>query len=314
ETTRTYEHYVRKGMWGLVKTADENELKSWAQSSTPIDTSTAKELGLPEGAVIMQDSSNVPESGKLRLDGQTQKLEERTFGHDHWVTRSGFLGWFKHIHDRWKVGTSTIQLYNYTLNASQPIEIGLLGAEKGSIDIKSTNVNGGSINLTGNVANSHNLAELNVSSKAGGIFQNDGTTLKSEIVNLTAKDDIKNIHITSVGAKDGSNVSDNIKLSAISTGKGDIDITAMGGLLNNQSLPGNVEIVALKSQNGNAAFKNDAALGDVTLNAAGNITQPDNSVRVEGRAINLTSNNGGIGKAEQAIQLVASDLAYATDR
>ncbi|SDG25676.1 hypothetical protein SAMN05216584_103125 [Selenomonas sp. WCT3] len=314
ETTRTYMHYERRGMWGLVQTADEESLKGWQQSSTPIDQKEGARLGLPEGAVITQ-SDNVPASGILRLDGNTTKQEaDRIFDRDHWVTRSGFLGWFKHIYDRWKVGTSTIQLYNYSLNASQPITIGLIGAEAGKIDIKSTNDSGGSINLTGNVANSHNAASLLVSSQAGGIFQNDGTTLKSELVNLTAKDDIKNIHITSVGAKDGNNVVDNIKLSAISTGKGDIDITAVGGVLENQSLPGNVEIVALKSQNGNTAFRSDAALGDVTLRATGNITQSGSGITVEGRGINLTSKNGGIGTANQAINLVASDLTYATDR
>lgn len=314
ETTRTYQHYERRGMWGLVQTADESTLNGWTQNSTPIDKKEGARLGLPEGAVITQ-SNGVPASGKLHLDGNTSVLSERSFDHDHWVTRSGFLGWFKHIYDRWKVGTSTIQLYNYSLNASQPITIGLIGAETGKIDIKSTNATGGNINLMGNVANSHNQAALTVSSQAGGIFQNDGTTLKSEIVNLTAKNDIKNIHITSIGVKDANgHVTDNIKLDAVSTGAGDIDITAVGGLLNNQSLPGNVEIVALKSQDGNAAFKKDAALGDVALNAAGNITQSGSGTSVEGRGIYLTSANGGIGTETQAINLAASDLVYSTDR
>ena len=314
ETTRTYQHYERRGMWGLVQTADESTLNGWTQNSTPIDKKEGARLGLPEGAVITQ-SNGVPASGKLHLDGNTSVLSERSFDHNHWVTRSGFLGWFKHIYDRWKVGTSTIQLYNYSLNASQPIMIGLIGAETGKIDIKSTNATGGNINLMGNVANSHNQAALTVSSQAGGIFQNDGTTLKSEIVNLTAKNDIKNIHITSIGVKDANgHVTDNIKLDAVSTGAGDIDITAVGGLLNNQSLPGNVEIVALKSQDGNAAFKKDAALGDVALNAAGNITQSGSGTSVEGRGIYLTSANGGIGTETQAINLAASDLVYSTDR
>ena len=167
----------------------------------------------------------------------------------------------------------------------------------------------------GNVANSHNEAPLTINSKTGGITQFDNTTLKSEIVNLTAKNDIKNIHLASVGTKDGSgNVTDNIKLSAISTGKGDIDITAVGGILNNRSLPGNVEIVALKSQDGSVGFKNDAALGDVTLNAAGNITQSGSGTTVEGRGINLTSKEGGIGSAGQAVNIAGSDLVYSTDR
>ena len=312
ETTRTYEHYVRKGMWGAIETVNEDGLKAWEQNATPIDTNEGKKLGLPEGAVINQGSSSVPANGKLQLDGSTKVLEQKIFDRTHETWSSGFLGWFKHSRDRWKDGTSTIQLYNYTINASQPINIGLLGAETGKIDIKSTNTNGGSINLMGNVANSQTAATLTVNSAAGGITQYDNTTLKSEIVNLTAKDDIQNIHIASLG-QDGSSATDNIQLKAISTNAGDIDITATGGIRNNQSLPGNVQIIALKSQNGDT-FRNDAALGDVTLNATGNITQAGSGTTVEGRGIKLTSKNGGIGTASQVINIAGSDLVYATDR
>ena len=124
-------------MWGLVQTADETELKGWSTDENVIDKKEGAKIGLPEGAVITT-STNVPASGKLHLDGHTTLLNEKIFGQEHWVETSGFLGWFKHIHDRWKVGTSTIQLYNYSLNASQPLTIGLLGAEVGKIDIKST--------------------------------------------------------------------------------------------------------------------------------------------------------------------------------
>jgi hypothetical protein len=319
DTTRTYEHYERRGMWGLVQTADETELKGWSTDENVIDTKEGAKIGLPEGAVITT-SNNVPASGKLHLDGHTTLLNEKIFGQEHWVTTSGFLGWFKHIHDRWKVGTSTIQLYNYSLNASQPLTIGLLGAEVGKIDIKSTNASGGSINLTGNVANSHNQATLTVSSAAGGITQFDNTTLKSEIVNLAAQNDIKNIHLVSLGTatKDANGnvtaVNDNIQLSAVSTNKGDIDITAVGGILANRSLPGNVEIVELKSKDGSNAFSKSAALGDVTLNAAGNITQSGSGITVEGRGITLTSKEGGIGTEAQAINMAGSDLIYSTDR
>ena len=326
ETTRTFEHYVRKGLWGAIETVNEEGLKALSNTSRPIDSVEGKRLGLPEGAVITE-SSNSLNIGQLKLDGNTRVLSSEIKDRTHEEWRSGFLGWFKHTRDRWKVGTKTIQLYNYTMNASQPINIGLIGADVGKIDIKSTNASGGSINLTGNVANSHNQAELNISSAAGGIKQFDNTTLKSEIVNLTAKDDIKNIHIASIGTvterdADGkaTAVQDNIKLSAVSTGKGDIDITAVGGVLENQSLPGNVEIVALKSrsrdetQDNPYVFDKNADLGDVTLNAAGNITQSGNGVTVEGRGINLTSKNGSIGTSEQAINIAGSDLVYSTDR
>ena len=170
------------------------------------------------------------------------------------------------------------------------------------------------------MANFNNLATLTINSKAGGITQFDNTTLKSEIVNLAAKNDIKNIHLVSLGTatKDANGnvtaVNDNIQLSAVSTNKGDIDITAVGGILANRSLPGNVEIVELKSKDGSNAFSKSAALGDVTLNAAGNITQSGSGITVEGRGITLTSKEGGIGTEAQAINMAGSDLIYSTDR
>ena len=327
ETNAKYQHYERRGFWGLVQTADETTLQAWSQNSQPVEPAVQRKLNLPEGAVINQNStdglSHVLDhygktdltNGYLYLDGDVTLLSETISDRDHWVRRSGFLGWFKHIYDTWKKGTSTFVRYNYSMNASQPISIGLIGADKGSINIANTNTTGGSINLTGNVANSHNEATLTINSKAGGIFQNDNTVLKSEIVNLSAKDDISNIHIASIGSQDANgNVTDNIKLNAVSTGKGDINITAVGGLSDRKALPGNVEIVALKSQDGNTAFSKEADLGDVTLTAEGNITQSGSDTTVEGRGIYLTSQKGGIGTANQAIQVAGSDLVYSTDR
>ena len=328
ERTVIKQHYVRYGMWGLVKTKDVNEVKGDTKNITEISPEQLRKEGLPEGAVIVvkEKDDDVPGVDIIRVDANSYRLNSNTSDVTSWVEKTGFLGWFKNCYTRWKEGTTTAKIYNYSINASQGITIGLIGSETGKIDIQS----GGSINLTDNVANSHNQAELNISSTAGGITQFDNTTLKSEIVNLTAKDDIKNIHLASVGTvtKDAegniTSVTDNIKLSAISTNKGDIDITAVGGgVLEGHSLPGNVQIVALKSQGGSSAFKNDAALGDVTLMATGNITQlvkheggtvDKDGIAVEGRGISLTSKNGGIGTADQAINIAGSDVVYSTDR
>ena len=314
----TMQHHVRYGMWGLVKTKDMSEIRGDTSNIREISEQEGGKYGLPEGATIQQGSANVPGESEIRVDAYSKELSNETTGVTRWLEKTGFLGWFKNYYTRWTEKTSTLRTYDYSIDASKNISIGLLGAEVGKIDIKSTNASGGSINLTGNVANSHNQAELNISSAAGGIKQFDNTTLKSEIVNLTAKDDIKNIHLASVGTavKDanGTSVNDNIKLTAISKGKGDIDITAVGGILENRSLPGNVEIVALKSQDGDNAFNKAADLGDVTLTANGNITQSVNGTAVEGRGINLTSKNGGIGTTAQAIQIAGSDLVYSTDR
>ena len=316
----TKQHHVRYGMWGLVKTKDMSEIRGDSANITQISNQDGGKYGLPDGATIQQNSANVPEAGKIRVDAHSKELSNETTGVTRWLEKTGFLGWFKNYYTRWTEQTTTLRTYNYSINASQPITIGLIGSETGSINISSTNTAGGSINLKGNVANSHNQATLNINSAAGGITQFDNTTLKSEIVNLTAKDDIKNIHLASVGTatKDATgkvtSVTDNIKLSAVSTGKGDINITAVGGILENRSLPGNVEIVALKSQDGTSALKNDEDFGDVILNATGNITQSGTGLTVQGRGITLTSQNGGIGTANQAVNIAGSDLVYSTDR
>ena len=75
-----------------------------------------------------------------------------------------------------------------------------------------------------------------------------------------------------------------------------------------------MEIKALKSQNGTNNFAANAALGDVTLNAMGNITQSGSGATVEGRGISLSSRDGGIGTAKQAVNIAGSDLVYSTDR
>ena len=320
DTTQTFLHHKRYGLWGAVETKDATELRGEAKV---IKEAPNKEYGLPEGAVIRQwkegDPDYVVTGNTLRLDTTSNLLSSWRSEPERWMEKTGFLGWFRNYYTRWDEGQKTLKTYNYSISASEPISIGLIGAEVGKIDIKSTNASGGSINLTGNVANSHNAAPLTVNSAAGGIFQNDNTTLKSEIVNLKAKNDISNIHIASIGEVTGRDaegkaiVTDNVQLDAVSTGKGDIDITVVGGELGG-SLPGNVTIKALKSQDGNTAFSSNAALGDVTLTANGNITQSGSGTTVEGRGITLTSKNGGIGTAGQAIQIAGSDLVYSTDR
>ena len=313
EETKEYLHHKRYGLWGAVETKDATALKSEAKV---VRQAEPREYGLPEGAVIQQGSTTGLAGNTLRLDTTSNQLEHWQSEPERWLEKTGFLGWFRNYYTRWTEGTKTLKTYSYSISASEPISIGLIGDSTGSINIAS----GGSINLTGNVANSHNAAPLTVNSAAGGIFQNDNTTLKSEIVNLSAKNDISNIHIASIGEVTGRDaegkaiVTDNIQLNAVSTGKGDIDITAVGGFLNDQPLPGNVTIVALKSKDGINSSVSSTALGDVSLTANGNITQSGSGTTVEGRGINLTSKKGGIGTAGQAIQIAGSDLVYSTDR
>nr|MBO6294148.1 hypothetical protein [Schwartzia sp. (in: firmicutes)] len=340
ETSATYEHYERRGFWGLVQTADTTQLKAWENNSQPVEPAKLRELGLPSGATIEQDfnyhnfftddqaqylkgvdkldvTKYAQEANQLWLYSQNNVKAAWTYDREHWVTRSGFLGWFKHIHDRWKTGSNTVQFYQYSLNASQPITIGLIGEEAGKINIKSANAAGGNINLTGNMANSHNEAKLSIISRAGGITQFDNTLLKSEDVTLIAKKDIKNIHLASIGSTlANGDVTDSIDLYAVSNGAGSIDIDAVGGLRNNRSLPGNVEVAGLESNIGTARGRSDSAIGSVSLSATGNITQYSHILGtvVAGRGINLTSKNGAIGTAAKPVEIMGSDLVYSTDR
>ena len=318
KSTKTYENTKKYAAWGLIKTSSNEELVALEQESEVIDESDRKDMGLPEGAVLTTEEVTNPDGGisalvmpgHLTLHGSTKVLSQRIYDKETYTKKSGFLGWNKKKVTRWKDDATTLVLYNYLMNASENIGIGLLGDEKGSITIDSI----GNVNLTGNVANSHNEATLSICSDKGGISQSGNTTLRSEIVDLKAHDDIKGIHIASLGSENNGILADNIKLSAVSTGKGNIDITAVGGVLGDEILPGNVEIVALKSQDSSNAFSKDTTLGNVALNAEGNIIQSGSDVAVEGWNINLTSKNGSIGTEEQSIQIASSDSVTSKDR
>ncbi len=322
QSTKTYETTKKYAAWGLIKTSDDTELAALETKENEIDESDRKDLGLPEGAVLTTDDVNNPDHDvmvqpdHLTLHGTTRVLDKRVYDKETYTKRSGFLGWNKKKVTRWKDDATTLVLYNYMLDASEDIKIGLLGDATGSIGITSV----GNVNLTGNVANSHNEATLAISSTGGGISQSGNTTLRSESVELTAQGDITGIHIASLGSKDANgNVTDNIKLNAVSNGKGNIDVTAVGGVLGDEILPGNVGIVNLKSQDGSSTVYavKDAVLGNVTLNAEGNITQLDDTLGgavVEGWAINLTSQNGGIGSEGHSVQIATPDAATSGDR
>jgi len=318
QSTKTYENTKKYAAWGLIKTSSSEELVELENESEEIDESDRKDMGLPEGAVLTTeevvnpdgDISGIVMPGHLTLHGSTKVLDKRVYDKETYTKKSGFLGWNKKKVTRWKDDTTTLVLYNYLMSASEDIGIGLLGDEKGSIKIDSV----GNVNLTGNVANSHNEAALEIVSEGGGISQSGNTTLRSENVWLRAHDDITGLHISSLGSKDANgNVTDNIQLDAVSTGKGNIDITAVGGVLGDKILPGNVEILALKSQDGSTVFNKDAVLGNVTLNAEGNITQSEGGAAIAGWNINLTSKNGNIGTETQSVQLVSPDALTSND-
>ena len=314
QSTKTYENTKKYAAWGLIKTSSSEELVALEQESEVIDESDRKDMGLPEGAVLSTDEVANPRGevapGYLTLHGSTKVLSQRVYDKETYTKKSGFLGWNKKKVTRWKDDATTLVLYNYLMDASEDIGIGLLGDEKGSIKIDSV----GNVNLTGNMANSHNEAELEIVSEGGGISQSGNTTLRSENVRLTAHDDITGLHIASLGSKDANgNVTDNIQLHAVSTGKGNIDITAVGGVLEDRFLPGNVEILALESQDGSTVFNKDAVLGNVTLNATGNITQSEGGVAVAGWNINLSSKKGSIGTETQSVQIVSPDALISND-
>lgn len=227
-------------------------------------------------------------------------------GGDWWA-----LGSNPKYHLEWTTKTGSTQTYTFSLAADKDISIGFLGQETGSIALINTNRTAGDIVLSGNIKNNTADAMLDIKSAGGSIVQKGGTALNTGTVHLYAKDNIENIHITTLGTRNAGadgifTTDDGLRLSAESTNGGNIDITVEGGTEAGQALPGNVIIEKLASGGLNAAGKP----GDVILTADGNITQQGASATVRGLEVKLESVNGGIGTKDQDVVLDTPADAY----
>ena len=183
----------------------------------------------------------------------------------------------------WTTKTGSTQSYTFSLKANQPIGVGFIGQKDGSISVRNTNTQAGNVNINGNIANNTKDATLTVESFGGSIVQKSGTTLTTGNADLSAKNNIENIHIATMGdwiatttrndkGEEIASVTanDRVNLSAVSYDAGNIDVDVVGGTKDGRRLSGNVVIDKMASQ----GQQNTTGMpGDVSLTAEGNITQ-----------------------------------------
>ena len=285
-TKEEYSNTIKAGLWGAVDTMNKKQLDDFEEKHKPSTPAKETEKDKPNGEYI--GSISTRKDGIDNYDNfiviyDNTKLNEDRVGPgepERWST--GFLGWFKWEKYTWSVTTGTSQQYVASVKADKPIEIGFFGNADGNSNI---NINAaGNINLTNTIgsASSGTGSVIDIASTGGAINQKGGS-LVGDKINLQAAAGINDVNITSMG--------DTVQLNAVNSGSGDvtIDVSAAYGT------KGNVVINQL------FAGSADAQKGNVSLTAAGNITQSGTGVSVSGNRIDLTSENGAIGTDEQAI-------------
>lgn len=274
-TSETYNNTIKAGLWGLVETMDETELKEFEESHKPTEPATESNKNKPNGEYI-GSVEGIDSNDNFVVIYENDKFEEnrtQPVKVDSWS--SGFLGWFKWEKYEWEVTTGTSQQYVASVNADKPISIGFIGNSDGNSNISVTSA--GNINLTNNIASASDgtgsLIDIN---STGGAINQLGGSLIGDNIDLSAAKGINDVQITSIG--------DTVNLNAVSS-NGDVDVTVNAAY----GKAGNVVIDNLFA--GTAA--NPA--GDVSLTAYGNITQSGTDTSVSGNRIDLTSTNGTIG-------------------
>ncbi len=317
-TTKYYHRVQNSLFWGALDTSSsQSKLKELESSTEAKEVNKGGERSLGSGTFI--DAINDAEySKKLNSTEFGAVYENRVTSDTRTVTGKWKEGgdWYAlwsnpKYHMEWTTKTGSSQSYTFSLKADRDIGIGFIGKEDGSISLTNSSMKGSGINLTDTVKNNSANAALTIHTAAGSIVQQGDTALITGKADLQAREDIENIHITSLGTRTASGdgntytTSDKVVLSAVSTWGGNIDVTVRGGTAEGQALPGNVEIRKLES----LAYGNDGT-GDVALTADGDITQSGSKTAVMGREIDLTSVNGGLGTSKQALVLWSLPEAY----
>lgn len=285
-TKEEYSNTIKAGLWGAVETMDKTQLDDFEESHKPSTPAKETEKDKPNGEYIGSISTSkdgIDNDDNFIVIYDNTKLNEDRVGPgepERWST--GFLGWFKWEKYTWTKVTGTSQQYVASVKADKPIEIGFFGNADGNSNI---NINAaGNINLTNTIgsASSGTGSVIDIASTGGAINQKGGS-LVGDNINLQAAAGINDVNITSMG--------DTVHLNAVNSGSGDvtIDVSAAYGT------KGDVVINQL------FAGSADAQKGNVSLTAAGNITQSGTGVSVSGNRIDLASENGAIGTDEQAI-------------
>ena len=283
-TRKHYKHEHKAGLWGAVTTLDETELAKYEQEITPQDMghntfTNNNGVYIDTSSLTNKDKQYVFVYDNVVLNNdRTQPVVT-----DRWKT--GFLGWFHWERTEWDTNTGTAQQYVGSVKADHGINIGFLGNQNGNSAINVTSKAG--VTLAGKIQSSQSGAgsTIAITSQEGAINQNGGL-LKSDNIELSAKNGLTNIAIESLG--------DTVKLDAANTGSGNMNITVDGAY----GKAGHVDLVQAKNTN-----------GDVSLTVLGNLTQNGTAVAVEGHRIDLVSRQGSIGTDTAALKVKTPDTA-----
>lgn len=285
-TSKTYQHTIKAGLWGLVETVNDEKLKEIEQEFGPIKTSDSANNPKPNGEYIGTINNSTVNTSDFSVIYDNKVLNESKTGPgepERWS--SGFLGWFKWERYTWTRHTGTSQQYVASVKADKTINIGFIGHDNGNINVNSN----GSIDIKGKLASTAG-GSINLTSNNGSITQN-GVNMVSDNVNLLAQTGINNIGITSIG--------DTVNLSAANNKSGDIDITVAGAY----GKAGNVLVGSIVNNS------ND----EVHLTADGNINQKGNGASIIGKRIDLSSINGAIGNSATLQIKAGTEVVDATD-
>ena len=190
----------------------------------------------------------------------------------------------KHYISTWTETTGSKQIYVHSLLADNPISIGFIGKDAGSIDIKS----GGSVSLTGEVRNNSADAAFSVKSTGGSITQADGSAIKGNNVSLYAKDGVSLTNLTAIATDDEKPIT----LSAVSE-NGGVSVTTHGA---------GVSVGNLAAGVGQSLAADSYGSKDVSLSSEGDIVMDgtSDSYGVKGSRIDLTA-GGAVGTADKAL-------------
>lgn len=173
----------------------------------------------------------------------------------------------------YKLVTPTKTVTTKTISASKPIGIEFFGKNEGTVNIASTNTNA-DILLNGAVNNKEGSVTINSANK---ILQNSDAAL------ITA-------NTISLNAKDIGSDSEAVRINSGAVANGSVNAVATAGNVNLNEVLGDLRTGAIK-----------ADAGTVKLTADGNIVNADASSYVEGKRVELTSNNGEIGATNDAL-------------
>jgi len=322
-TTRYFHKTEKTLLWGLWNySTDQDKLRELEKTSEvkEVQSKTGKNLG--EGNFVDVISGEANYGKELNSTEFGAVYENRVTSNTSTVTGSWkesgkwYALWMNpSYHLEWNTKTGSTQSYTFSLKADRDIGIGFIGKENGSISLQNTASHSGDINLTDDIKNNTADATVLIRAAGGSITQKGDAPITAGHAELQAKGNMEGIHIVSLGTRtlnaDGKTytASDKVKLTALSTEGGNIDIRVAGGTAEGQALPGNVEIQKLESSGADITGK----LGDITLKAEGNITQAGSGAAIKGLAITLTSEKGGIGTKDQAVVMESHPEAYGLD-